>query len=97
MDTHRANPLGRVARFVIGTVAAILVSPFIALALAPTLLALAPVAFIAIPFMLLAFAVEAREVAAARRCGTTRRVARHAGVADSEKGKATRGSLCQFR
>jgi hypothetical protein len=67
MDTYRTKPFGITARFVIGTVATILVPPFVMLAIAPMLLMLAPVALIAIPFMLSAFAGEAREVVAVPR------------------------------
>jgi hypothetical protein len=53
------------ARFAIGIVAVVLIPPFVALAIVPLLLVLTPVAFIAIPFMLSAFAGEARDVVAA--------------------------------
>ena len=66
-DTYNTRPFGITTRFVIGTVAAILLPPFVMLAVAPMLLVLAPVALIAIPFMLSAFAGEAREVAAPAR------------------------------
>jgi hypothetical protein len=66
-DTYSTRPFGITMRFVIGTVAAVLLPPFVVLAVAPMLLVLAPVALIAIPFMLSAFAGEAREVAAPPR------------------------------
>lgn len=44
------------------TIALVMVPPFVVLAVAPMLLMLAPVALVAIPFMLSAFAGEAREV-----------------------------------
>jgi hypothetical protein len=56
------RPLSIFMRVVIGTVAMIMVPPFVMLAIAPMLLVLAPVALVAIPFMLSAFAGEAREV-----------------------------------
>lgn len=56
------RPLGIFVRAVIGTVALIMVPPFVVLAIAPMLLVLAPVALVAIPFMISAFAGEAREV-----------------------------------
>jgi hypothetical protein len=56
------RPLGIVVRVVIGTVALIMVPPFVVLAMAPILLMLSPVALVAIPFMISAFAGEAREV-----------------------------------
>lgn len=62
IDTYSPKPFSTTSRFVIGTVAAVLVPPFVMLAIAPMLLVLAPVALIAIPFMLSAFAGEAREV-----------------------------------
>lgn len=49
-------------RFILGALAAVLVPPFVIAALAPVLLFLAPVALIAMPFMLSAFAPEAKEV-----------------------------------
>jgi hypothetical protein len=67
MDSYNTKPFGITTRFVIGTVATILVPPFVMLAVAPMLLVLAPVALIAIPFMLSAFAGEAREVVAVPR------------------------------
>jgi len=67
IDTQSASPFGFVARFIVATIAAILVPPFVLLAIAPMLLVLAPVALCAIPFMLSAFAGEAREVRIAPR------------------------------
>jgi hypothetical protein len=49
-------------RYIVGGLAALLVSPFVLLAVAPMLLVLAPVALMAMPFMLSAFAGEAKEV-----------------------------------
>ena len=63
-DTYNTKPFGMTARFLIGTMASILVPPFIVLAVAPMVLVLVPVAIVAIPFMLSAFAGEAREVVA---------------------------------
>ena len=63
-DTYKTKPFGMTARFMIGTVAAILVPPFIVLAVAPMLLFMVPVAIVGIPFVLSAFAGEAREVVA---------------------------------
>jgi hypothetical protein len=58
LTPHRTQPLGMIARLAIGVVAAILIPPFVLLAVAPMLLVLTPVALIAIPFMLSAFAGE---------------------------------------
>lgn len=63
-DTYKTKPFGMTARFIFGTVAAILVPPFIVLAVAPMLLFMVPVAIVGIPFVLSAFAGEAREVVA---------------------------------
>jgi hypothetical protein len=63
-DTYKTKPFGMTARFIFGVVAAIMVPPFVVLAIAPMVLVLVPVALIAIPFMLSAFAGEAREVVA---------------------------------
>jgi hypothetical protein len=60
-DTSSDRPFRLLTRFVIGTVAAILIPAFVVLALAPMLLVLTPVAFVALPFMLAAFAGEAGE------------------------------------
>jgi hypothetical protein len=65
--THGYSPIGFVARFIVGSIAAIMIPPFVVLAIAPMLLVLAPVALCAIPFMLSAFAGEAREVKVAPR------------------------------
>lgn len=67
IDTYKTKPFGMTARFMIGVVAAILVPPFVVLAIAPMLLVLVPVALVAIPFMLSAFAGEALEVVAPPR------------------------------
>jgi hypothetical protein len=56
------RPLGIVMKMVFGTITVVMVPPFVILAIAPMLLMLAPVALVAIPFMLSAFAGEAREV-----------------------------------
>lgn len=61
------RPLSIFLRAVIGTIALIMVPPFVVLAIAPMLLVLAPVALVAIPFMISAFAGEAREVQPATR------------------------------
>jgi hypothetical protein len=61
------RPLGVFARVAIGTVAALLVPPFILLAVAPVMLVLMPVAFVAIPFLLVAFGREAGDAVNARR------------------------------
>jgi hypothetical protein len=65
--TRNARTLVFALRTGIVLLAAILVPPFVILAIAPMLLIVAPVAFIAIPFMLSAFAPEAREVQVAPR------------------------------
>ena len=67
IDSEENKPFGFGVRFAIGTVAAILVPPFVVLAIAPMVLVLIPVALVAIPFMLSAFASEAREVVAPPR------------------------------
>jgi hypothetical protein len=56
------RPFGIVARCIFATITAVMVPPFVMLAIAPMLLMLAPVAFVVIPFILAAFAGEAREV-----------------------------------
>jgi hypothetical protein len=56
------RPFSFAFKVVMGTVAVLMVPPFVVLAIAPMLLMLAPVALVAIPFMLSAFAGEAREV-----------------------------------
>lgn len=56
------RPLGIVFRVLFGTISLVMVPPFVMLAVAPMLLMLAPVALVAIPFILAAFAGEAREV-----------------------------------
>jgi hypothetical protein len=66
-DSYNAKPFGLTARFIMGIIAAIMIPPFVVLAIAPMLLVLVPVALIAIPFMLSAFAGEAREVTVAPR------------------------------
>jgi hypothetical protein len=67
IDTGNAKSFGLTARFLFGIVASVMVPPFVMLAVAPMLLVLAPVAFVAIPFMLSAFATEVREVPASPR------------------------------
>jgi hypothetical protein len=67
IDTGHARPLSITMRFIIGVFAAILVPPFVLVAVAPLLFFLIPCAFVAIPFMLSAFAGEVREVPAAPR------------------------------
>lgn len=67
IGTKRIGPFGIVVRLVVGSIAAVLIPPFVMLAIAPLLLVLAPVALVAIPFMLSAFAGEAREVHIAPR------------------------------
>jgi hypothetical protein len=57
------RPFGIVLRVLFGTISVVMVPPFVMLAVAPMLLMLAPVALVAIPFILAAFAGEAREVA----------------------------------
>lgn len=66
-DTYQAKPFGTTGRLLIGTVSAIMLPPFVVLAIAPMVLVLVPVAIVAIPFMLYAFAGEAREVVAPPR------------------------------
>ena len=56
------RPLGIWFKVLSGSIAVVMVPPFVILAVAPMLLMLAPVALVAIPFMLSAFAGEAREV-----------------------------------
>jgi hypothetical protein len=56
------RPIGIWLRVISGAIAVVMVPPFVVLAIAPMLLMLAPVALVAIPFMLSAFAGEAREV-----------------------------------
>jgi hypothetical protein len=76
IDPYNNKPFGMTARFVIGTVAAIMLPPFVVLAVAPMLLVLVPVALVAIPFMLSAFAGQAREVVAPpRRLRALRQIA----------------------
>jgi hypothetical protein len=60
--TNNTRAFGFMVRAVVGTIAAIIIPPFVMLAIAPMLLVLVPVALVAIPFMLSAFAGEAREV-----------------------------------
>jgi hypothetical protein len=63
IDKRKTKPFGSLARVVIGTLAVIMLPPFVLLAVAPMLLVLTPVALIAIPFMLSAFAGEAALIA----------------------------------
>jgi hypothetical protein len=56
------RPFGIVLRVLFATISLVMVPPFVMLAVAPMLLMLAPVALVAIPFILAAFAGEAREV-----------------------------------
>ena len=58
----RIGPFGIMLRLVAGTIAAVLIPPFVMLAVAPMLLFMIPVAICGIPFVLSAFAGEAREV-----------------------------------
>lgn len=57
------RPFGIVLRVLFATISVVMVPPFVMLAVAPMLLMLAPVALVAIPFLVAAFAGEAREVA----------------------------------
>jgi hypothetical protein len=59
LAVHVPKPLGTLARCVITAASVILLPPFIVLAVAPMVLMLLPVAFIAMPFMLSAFAPAA--------------------------------------
>ena len=59
---EETRPFGIALKMLFGTVAVVMVPPFVVLAIAPMVLMLLPVAFVAIPFMLSAFAGEAREV-----------------------------------
>jgi hypothetical protein len=61
-NEEEKRPLGVWPKALFGAIAVVMVPPFVILAIAPMLLMLAPVAFVAIPFMLSAFAGEAREV-----------------------------------
>jgi hypothetical protein len=61
------TPFGVAVRVVVGSLAAMLILPFVMLAVVPMLLVLAPVAFVALPFMVSAFASETREVTVAPR------------------------------
>jgi len=63
----KITPAGFAARACVGVVASILIPPFVMLAIAPMLLVLAPVALVAIPFLIATFAAEAREVGTAPR------------------------------
>jgi hypothetical protein len=56
VETNKSKPLALLTRFAIGVAAAVLIPAFVVLAVAPMLLALTPVAFLALPFMVLAFA-----------------------------------------
>ncbi len=56
------RPLAIWLRVLFATITAVMVPPFVVLAIAPMLLMLAPVAIVAIPFVVAAFAGEAREV-----------------------------------
>jgi hypothetical protein len=56
------RPLGVVLRTIFGVITVVMVPPFVMLAIAPMVLVLSPVALVAIPFLVAAFAGEAREV-----------------------------------
>ena len=60
--TVRITPAGFAARTFVVFVASILIPPFVILAIAPMVLFMVPVAICGIPFVLSAFAGEAREV-----------------------------------
>jgi|tagenome__1003787_1003787.scaffolds.fasta_scaffold6548218_1 hypothetical protein len=60
---EQKRPLGIVLRTLFATITVVMVPPFVMLAVAPMLLMLAPVALVAIPFVVAAFAGQAREVA----------------------------------
>jgi hypothetical protein len=57
------RPFGIVLRVLFATISIVMVPPFVMLAVAPMLLMLAPVALVAIPFLVAAFAGQALEVA----------------------------------
>ena len=67
IDTGNTRTFSLTTRFLFGVVASIMMPPFVLLAVAPMLLMLVPVAFVAIPFLLSAFATEVREVPTAPR------------------------------
>jgi len=56
------KPFGVVLRTTFAVITVVMVPPFVMLAVAPMLLMLAPVAIVAIPFVVAAFAGQAREV-----------------------------------
>jgi hypothetical protein len=59
---HNKHPFGvLLLRVMLGAIAVVAVPPFVILAIAPMLLMLAPVALVAIPFMITAFAGEASQ------------------------------------
>ena len=60
--TVRITPAGFAGRSFVVFVASILIPPFVILAIAPMVLFMVPVAICGIPFVLSAFAGEAREV-----------------------------------
>jgi hypothetical protein len=63
--TVRITPAGFAARTFVVIVASILIPPFVILAVAPMVLFMVPIAIVGIPFVLSAFAGEAREVGTA--------------------------------
>lgn len=63
--TVRITPAGFAARTFVVFVASVLIPPFVILAIAPMVLFMVPIAIVGIPFVLSAFAGEAREVSVA--------------------------------
>jgi len=61
IQVHR-RPFGIGMKMVFACIAGVLLPPFVVLAIAPMVLFLIPVAIVGIPFVLSAFAGEAREV-----------------------------------
>lgn len=56
------RPFGIGMKMVFGCIAGVLIPPFVVLAIAPMVLFMVPIAICGIPFVLSAFAGEAREV-----------------------------------
>jgi hypothetical protein len=61
---RRIGPFAIMVRLFAGCIAAVLLPPFVMLAVAPMVLFMIPLALFAIPFMVSAFAGEAREMPA---------------------------------
>lgn len=68
VNRERDRPVGVVVlRACVGLMALVLIPPFVVLVVAPLLLMLLPVAFVALPFMLCAFAGESCDVPSVTR------------------------------